>query len=206
MTGQLRLLKGRKLKSPIGLAARPTTARVREAVMNILKNKVKDCNWLDLCSGSGVMGCEALEKGAQKVVAIESNKKNAEICKANIEATASGLNKDCKTQVISSEVVKWLKKKTSSMAFNNWDEKETFDVVYFDPPYNSRLYSQVLENLLNGYWLNKNSIVICEHSKNLQLRVSPEDWIEKDRRVYGHSALLLISPAKSCSFYTDSRH
>ena len=206
VTRQLKLLKGRKLKSPTGLEARPTTARVREAVMNLVSNKIKGCNWLDLCSGSGVMGCEALEKGAQTIVAVESNKKNAEICKSNLKSTASGLNQKCNIQIFPSEVIKWLKKWSTSKIFKDSEHKEIFDLVYLDPPYSSDMYSSVLQSLLNGYWINENSIVICEYSKGIPLKASPTHWIEKDRRVYGQSALLLISPAKNCSFYTDSRH
>ena len=64
MSGQLRLSGGRRLKSPPGRGTRPTTARVREAVMNMLGSRLEGCRWLDLCSGSGIMGCEALLHGA----------------------------------------------------------------------------------------------------------------------------------------------
>ena len=55
----LRLSNGQKLHSPEGLEARPTTGLVRQAVMNILAADLGDCRWLDLCSGSGAMACEA---------------------------------------------------------------------------------------------------------------------------------------------------
>ena len=67
----LRLSGGRRLQSPPGSAARPTAARVRLAVMNLLAAEIPGCRWLDLCSGSGVMACEALRRGASEVVAVE---------------------------------------------------------------------------------------------------------------------------------------
>ena len=70
MKGQLRLISGRKLESPKGSTTRPTQARVREAVISLLGNKVIGSDWLDLFSGSGVMGCEALQRGAQSVLAV----------------------------------------------------------------------------------------------------------------------------------------
>ena len=84
MKGQLRLLGGRKLDSPRGLMTRPTPARVREAVMNFLGEKIEGCHWLDLCSGSGVMACEALQKGVKRILAIEKQRATAQICKLNL--------------------------------------------------------------------------------------------------------------------------
>ena len=84
MKGKLRLTRGPKIQSPKDLTTRPTSARVREAVMNILGQRILDCNWLDLFSGSGVMGCEALKRGAKNILAIEYDKKTAQICKSNL--------------------------------------------------------------------------------------------------------------------------
>ena len=81
MSGQLRLTGGRRLReSPLAEARRPTTARVREAVMNMLGSRLQGCRWLDLCSGSGIMGCEALLRGAAAVVAVERDAKTAAVC------------------------------------------------------------------------------------------------------------------------------
>ena len=79
MKTNLRLLGGKKLQSPNKSYTRPTTLRVREAIFNILKNKVINSNWLDLFSGTGAVSCEAYNHGAKKIVAIEKNKKNSSI-------------------------------------------------------------------------------------------------------------------------------
>ena len=83
MSGSLRMSNGRRLKSPQAKGTRPTTSRVREAVMNILADKLEGCKWLDLCSGSGVMGCEALQRGAKAVLAVEKDIKTAITCESN---------------------------------------------------------------------------------------------------------------------------
>jgi hypothetical protein len=67
--GGLRLSGGRRLLSPPGLVARPTAARVRLAVINLVADQLPGCRWLDLCCGSGVMACEALLRGAALAVA-----------------------------------------------------------------------------------------------------------------------------------------
>jgi len=206
VSGQLRLSGGRKLKSPVGQGTRPTTARVREAVMNLLASHLGGCYWLDLCSGSGVMGCEALQSGARKVVAVECNAKTARICQANLIATASGLSQASNIEVIRQDVLSWLRKGFYAAKFREpWrGHNPGFNVVYFDPPYSSKLYSEVLKALLEGQWLQENAVVICEHAADFKLE-APLPWLEQDRRIYGGSALLLINPPKHYPVGTDSR-
>jgi len=84
MKTNLRLIGGRKLQSPNNSYTRPTTLRVREAIFNILNNRVENSNWLDLFSGTGAISCEAYNHGAKKIVAIEKNKNNQEICFKNL--------------------------------------------------------------------------------------------------------------------------
>ena len=75
MKTNLRLIGCKKLQSPNNSYTRPTTLRVREAIFNILKNRVENSNWLDLFSGTGAISCEAYNHGASKILAIEKNKK-----------------------------------------------------------------------------------------------------------------------------------
>ena len=192
MKNQLRLSGGRKLQSPQGIGTRPTTARVREAVMNLVGEKIQDCDWLDLCSGSGVVACEALQRGARRVLAIEEDKQTAKICKSNLISIASGLGQNHFVEVICKEVISVLKK--GCQKFQRFEEPNSrFDLVYFDPPYESKIYSLVLEMLLAGNWIKKDSLVICEHSSSIELD-APYKWIKRSKRTYGSSALLLISP------------
>ena len=192
MKGYLRLLGGQRIQSPRGLITRPTTSRVREAVMNLLGKRIENSNWLDLFSGSGSMSCEALRRGAINILAIEKDKKIAEICKANIRSVAKGINQKSDIKVICQEVVNFLKEGREKH-FNNENLSSCFDLVYLDPPYDSKIYQSVLKNLLIGNWLRKNALVICEHSSSVALE-APESWDEQDRRVYGSSALLVVTP------------
>ncbi len=160
--------------------------------MNIIGRKIQDCNWLDLCSGTGIMSCEALQRGARRVVALDHNKKTAKVCKENLLAIAKSQKEIIYVEVFCREVISFLKK---GCKVSKGDEKKSprFDLVYLDPPYESEIYPSVLKLLLKGNWLNNESIVICEHSSSINLN-TPCPWIEKDRRKYGNSALLLISP------------
>ena len=77
MKGNLKLISGTRIRSPFTSKTRPTTSRVREALINILGKSLKGASWLDLCSGSGVMACEALLQGVKRILAIEHQKKNS---------------------------------------------------------------------------------------------------------------------------------
>ena len=107
----LRLSGGRRLQSPPGEIARPTAARVRQAVLNLLQAELPGCRWLDLCCGSGVMACEALQRGAAEVVAIERDRRVAAVARANLEAVAGSLAAGegrPRLRVIQADARRWL--------------------------------------------------------------------------------------------------
>ena len=195
--GQLRLTGGRKLRSPRGEGTRPTTARVREAVMNILAAQLRGAHWLDLCSGSGVMGCEALQRGVQRVVAVESQGAAAAICRSNLEATASAQPTGPQVTVVQRDLVRWLQQGRPA-------HDPGFDLVYFDPPYASGLYSAALDALEQGLWLRPEALVLCEHADK-QKPATPEGWRVMDQRRYGTSGVLFLSPPEHCPGGTGSR-
>ena len=224
-----------RLQSPTGSHTRPTTGRVRGAVMNLLSGRLQGCHWLDLCSGSGVMGCEALRRGASLVVAVERDQRTARICAANLKATSKGLSHPHEIRIFPKELLSWLKRGrqnhglcvglSSELASEeatglscskskqdlseeplseenvseeaSADEKTGaaqagFDLVYLDPPYNSDLYRPALSALLQGDWLNRDALVICELDAS-NMFSAPDPWQEQDQRIYGNTAIRLIS-------------
>ena len=98
--GQLRLTTGRKLISPPNLTARPTTSRVREALMNILSPQLRGSRWLDLCCGSGVMGCEVIERGAVSITAIDQDSRCAKTAQQNLDIVSNSIKKNIHINVI----------------------------------------------------------------------------------------------------------
>ena len=195
--GQLRLIGGRRLRSPQGQGTRPTTSRVREALMNMLSSEIRGCHWLDLCSGSGVMGCEALIRGASHVVAVEKDARTAAICRENLELVASNDACDATVNVIKNDLLSWLKQGCP-------ESERRFSIVYFDPPYSSGLYQQVLEVLERGNWVSPQGLVVCEYATTEVIEV-PSGWKEVDRRHYGTSSLLILNPPEHCRGDTDSK-
>ena len=185
----LRISGGRKLLSPPGAIARPTASRVRLAVMNLLADTVPGCRWLDLCCGSGVMACEALQRGAREVVAIERDRRVAAIARQNLEAVASSLQASGQGEpyrVINAEAQRWLVLDPPSGG-----TREPFDLIYLDPPWPAGLHRPLSEAVRHGGWLRREGTLIWECPSDHRPEV-PEGWRLSDERRYGGSTLVLL--------------
>ena len=193
MKSNLRLIGGKKLQSPNNAYTRPTTMRVREAIFNILKNRVENSNWLDLFSGTGTISCEAYNHGAKKIIAIEKNKNNSKICLKNLLSLDDVENRKNDIDVICKDVLNWTKpnydRNLSSKIMDL--NKLKFDFVYLDPPYDVNFHELVLNQIFNCSFLKKESTVICEHSPNLNIKNS-NLWETIDVRDYGQSRLTFL--------------
>ena len=193
MKTNLRLIGGKKLQSPKNIYTRPTTLRVREAIFNILNNRVENSNWLDLFSGTGSISCEAYNHGARKIIAIEKNKINSRICLENLLSLEDIENRENDIEVICKDVLNWTKPNYDRKSLSkNFDfDKLKFDFVYLDPPYDVDFHELVLNQIFNCNFLKKDSIVICEHSPNLYIKKSSL-WETVDVRDYGQSRLTFL--------------
>ena len=153
MKGKLKLISGKRIESPLNLKTRPTSSKVREALINILGNQLKGASWLDLCSGSGAMACEALQQGAERVLAIEKRWEIAKICKKNLIDVSNTLDHKFHIEVICKEIISFLKKgpKNKKVEFTTdaLDPEQKFDFIFLDPPYDSELYEFSQEFLLS---------------------------------------------------------
>ena len=193
MKTKLRLIGGKRLESPKNIHTRPTTLRVREAIFNILRNRVENSNWLDLFSGTGSISCEAYNHGAKKIVAIEKNKNNSKICLKNLLSLHNIESRKKDIDVICNDVLIWTKPnhKRNSLSKNNDLNKLKFDFIYLDPPYGANYHEFVLDQIFNCNFLKKDSIVICEHSPELVIKKS-NLWETIDVRDYGQSRLTFL--------------
>ena len=141
-----------KLKTLEGLDTRPTTDRIKETLYNMIQNNIYNCNFLDLFSGSGAIGIEALSRGANQAVFVENNPKAVQIIKENLEFTKLSDG----ALIIKNDAVRSIKELE--------DKNIVFDVVFMDPPYNKYLEKTVLEQLANSSIINGNSLIIIEAS------------------------------------------
>ena len=192
MKTNLRLIGGRKINSPNTFYTRPTTLMVREAIFNILKNKVQNSNWLDLFSGTGSISCEAYNHGAKKIVSIEKNKKNSKLCLKNLYSLENIDNRKNDIEVICKDVLIWTKPSTERnvCSINNFN-KIKFDFIYLDPPYEACYHELVLNQIFNCNFIKKGTIVICEHSLDTDIKKNIL-WEISDVRTYGQSKLTFL--------------
>ena len=150
--------KGRKLFSPEGENTRPTTDRVKESIFNTIRFFLPDAECLDLFAGSGQMGIEGLSAGAKKCAFIDISAESIELIKKNLKLTGF-----------------FEKSKVAQMDYKMFLQttKDSFDVVFIDPPYNSTTSGKddsdgdILFSALNLLTekMNENGIAICEHEK-----------------------------------------
>ncbi|MBO3462512.1 16S rRNA (guanine(966)-N(2))-methyltransferase RsmD [Aetokthonos hydrillicola Thurmond2011] len=172
----LRIYGNRQLKTLPGKETRPTTGRVREAVFNIWQGEIARCHWLDLCTGTGSMGAEALCRGASLVVGIEQSSRACVIIQQNWQQVA---NAEQKFQILRGDVLQWLPKLS----------RQQFDKIYFDPPYASNLYKPVLDAIAHYQLLETGGEIAVEHSpQNWTPPVIPSLEICREK-VYGNTAL-----------------
>ena len=211
MKEKLRLISGKRIESPLTKQTRPTTSKVREAIINILGKNLYKASWLDLCSGSGIMACEALQKGANRILAIEKQRVTAQICKRNLIDVSTTIDHSFHIEVFCKELISFLKKgpKNKNIQFiKEYPRSEQkFDFIFLDPPYRAELYGLSQELLLSKKWIKKTSTLICECSSKSLPRIHNGGKLYKEK-FYGNTSLLFLIPnqALNCFDDTDSMH
>ena len=192
MKKSLTLIGGERIESPKSDKTRPTTLMVRQAIFNILNNKVKNSNWLDLFSGSGAISCEALNHGAKKIVAVEKDRLTANLCKKNLFSLKDSQLRENDIKIICRDVLTWIKNYigTKILEKNNLQNIK-FDFIYIDPPYKNNFYQTLLQDLFKSYLVTRKTIVICEHSKNEEI-IEDNLWKIEDTRLYGQTKLTFL--------------
>ena len=137
------------LKTVPGRETRPTTDRIKETLFNILQPDIPDCRFLDLFSGSGAIGIEALSRGAAFCVFVEKNPAACACIRENLSFTKladSG-------KLLNMDVLQ---------ALRSLEGKGSFDCIFMDPPYNKELEHQVLEYLAGSNVADAHTRIVVE--------------------------------------------
>jgi 16S rRNA (guanine966-N2)-methyltransferase len=172
--------KGQRLKVPAGSRVRPTSDKVKQALFNILADRVEGASFLDLFAGAGGIGIEALSRGASRVVFVDGSRESVAVIKKNIETARV----HDRAEVVPAKTETYLKKQSGP-----------FDIVFLDPPYAEEL-GPLLELIAASGVVQPGGIVIAEHFKK---QSSPEaaGALARYREArYGDTVLV---------FYRDSR-
>ena len=170
------LFRGRVIESPDSMKTRPTASRTREAVFNILQG-VEGFRVLDLFAGSGIMGLEAISRGAASVTAVELARVQARM----IERSYKAVGVFDKLKLLETNVLA-LKKEILCA-------EEGFDLIYADPPFKDVDYPDLRPFI---EWLNSGGVAMFEApSRKLPEWASNDDFQGQVRR-YGESSLIII--------------
>ena len=135
------------LKTPEGMDTRPTTDRIKETLFNMLQTKIGGSVFVDMFSGSGGIGIEAISRGANKAYFIEYDKKALACIKDNLNFTKF----NDKAMVINADACSAVDRIT-----------EEADIIFMDPPYESGLDVAVLRLLKNAACVTEDTLIIVE--------------------------------------------
>ncbi|HOQ15923.1 MAG TPA: 16S rRNA (guanine(966)-N(2))-methyltransferase RsmD [Defluviitaleaceae bacterium] len=161
--------KGHKLKAPKGMDTRPTTDKIKESLFNIIAPDLYDCNFLDLYSGTGAIGIEALSRGAKKAVFIDRSR----ICRKIIEDNLNHTKLIDKAVIYQNDVNKGL---------DILKEKgEIFDIIFMDPPYLDNDIEKILEKISKLNLITPSGYIIVEHSSEKRIQAIADLWIWKEK-------------------------
>ena len=156
------------LKAAEGDNTRPTTDRIKETLFNMLQSDIAGCRFLDLYSGSGAIGIEALSRGAKEAVFVENARAAITVIKDNLTFTKL----DSKAVVMEQDVLS---------AINRLAGKGVFDIVFMDPPYGKLLEKQVLNCLASSGIVDKNTWIIVESDLDTEYDYLTDIGYEIDR-------------------------
>ncbi len=157
--------RGRQISFPDVEGLRPSGDRIRETLFNWLQNKIHDAECLDLFSGSGVLGFEALSRGAKHVCFIDENREIITSLQKNAQQL-SATNCDIIFESFPSEN---LKSKFKS-------ENKKFDIVFLDPPFKKNLIFAALDWLENTQILAENALIYVECQRSAVELAVPENF------------------------------
>ena len=156
--------KGKRLKTVKRAEVRPTADRVKESLFRIFGERVVGADFLDLCAGTGSIGLEALSQGAESTTFIDNNYHSVRIIEANLEMCGFD-RKHPQVRLIHLDAQKALVRLGK--------RKAKFDLIYFDPPYASKIHEPCIKHIARTNLLSPAGLLIIEHRK-----VRKADWTE----------------------------
>lgn len=164
--------RGRQIVCPEGKDIRPTASKVRQALFNILANRIHDARFLDLFAGTGLMGLEALSRGARSLISVEESRQMVKAIETSL-----------KTIGFEGEVIAGDVRQVLPIL-----EPRAFDIIFADPPYKSPLGQTVLKLVDKHDLLAEDALFVIEHSREEKF---PQEitLCLADCRIYGQTAL-----------------
>lgn len=168
--------RGVRLKTPEGLATRPTADRVKEGLFSSIQFDIPGSRILDLFAGTGQLGIEALSRGAEAAVFVDSSKDAAALVRENLKKTKLSQ----KAKVIQSDYLSFLAQ-----------TREVFDLIFLDPPYAEIFLETALRRISEIDILSESGIIICESPLEKEIFLDLPSFYRKDYR-YGKTKITVF--------------
>ena len=165
--------KGRRLEAPADYEIRPTSDKVKEAMFSIIAPYIEDSVCVDLFSGTGNLGLEALSRGAYKCYFCDNSRTSIGIIKRNISHCRAE-----NTIVLMGDYLKNLEK-----------INEKAHIIFLDPPYEAGLYEKAFNKIRQLGLLDCEGLIVAEHSKGYSMPDELEEFTKVKERKYGHVIL-----------------
>lgn len=158
--------RGRIIRFEDAEGLRPTTDRIRETVFNWLQPYLSKSACLDGFAGSGVLGFEALSRGAVSVVFVENNRSTVK----NLYVSAAQL-RDGSVAIVQADFLSWLAVQDAATTSD-----KTYDLVFLDPPFHTGLMQKSVMSLATSRCLAADAIIYIEQAVD-EVVVLPDNWL-----------------------------
>ena len=169
--------RNRRLEAPKGLDTRPITDRIKESLFNIWQFRVEDSRFLDLFSGSGSVGIEAMSRGAQLTVMVDAGREAVSVIRKNIDSCRL---KDVRHEVCKEDVFNAIRR-LDGLGYR-------FDLIYADPPFTQpELYEPLMQALGSSSLLDENGSLAIRSEKDLELAEEYGNLVKYRDKTYGLS-------------------
>jgi len=175
--------KGRPLKGPKGPGLRPTADRVRETLFNVLGQYLEGGAVLDLYAGTGALAFEALSRGAERAVLVDSGREALGLIREN----AAALGFTAQAEVIAGDALRTV--------LRLGKEGRRFSLVFADPPYAKKAVADLLTGIVGAGLLEEGGTVVLEHGKHEEVPAQEGALVQVDQRAFGETRVTLYRVA-----------
>ena len=172
--------RGTVLKAPKGMQTRPTMDQVKEGLFSAIQFEIEGRRVLDLFAGSGQLGIEALSRGAKHAVFVDASREACGVIRENLAKTRLA----GRAQLVQSDYLGYLARC-----------RETFDLVFLDPPYAEVFLETALKKISEIDILSDSGIIICERPVQKQLPGDVPGLLHYRDYRYGKTAVTLYRKA-----------
>ena len=176
--------RGRRLREPEGMAIRPTTDSVKEAIFNTIQFDIEGRRVLDLFAGTGQLGIEALSRGAAHCTFVDKGREPIAVIRENLKKTRL----EERATVVQADYSSWLK-----------TCRQQYDLILLDPPYAEVFLETALKIVSEIDILTNSGIIVCETRREKTLAEAPAPYVKRKEYSYGKVKLTVYDKKESAS-------